>query len=164
MKKHLTSTLLALCLMTLISSSVAAGKPPSLRFRNGLFGITPGTTRARVHDRLNDTGTLLREEGKRQEVWELRDQRFSGAIAAYDEEWRVRFITFVAREDGQRLRYTDVMDLNTAEHRSAGASHTYTWRPRHARYIVIARGTDSELLTYLTFRGTTAGREEKEDD
>jgi len=118
--------------------------------------------KADAHAKLAAIGKFVREESKRQEVWEVRDPRFRGAIVGYDPEWKVRFITAVANENGQRVRYADVVDLGHAQHQSAGQSHTYRWKPPHARYTIIAIGNDPEVLTYLTL--SKAAEAEREDD
>lgn len=109
-----------------------------------------------VHARLSAAGSLAREERKRQEVWNVRDPRFQGAIVGYDQEWKVRFITAVAKEGGERVRYADVLDLAAARHQSTGGTNKYTWRPAGAGYSVIAIGHDPDALTYVTL---TSGAE-----
>ena len=127
-----------------------------------LFGVTVGMPRSDAHAKLGAAGSLAREERKRQEVWTVRDDRFEGAIVGYDPEWRVRFITAVAKKDGTPVRYADVLDVASATHRSTGASHNYRWHPPRARYTIVAIGNDPERLTYLTLTGE--GEEEEEED
>jgi hypothetical protein len=127
-----------------------------------LFGVRVEDTKTAVHAKLGAVGTLQREESKRQEVWELRDPRFQGAIVGYDAEWRVRFITAVAKEGGEPVRYADVLDVANATHRVTGTTHNYRWQPRGSELIVIAIGNDPERLTYLTL--TKPNEPEAEDD
>ena len=127
-----------------------------------LFGVTVNDSKADVHAKLGAVGTLQREESKRQEVWELRDPRFRGAIVGYDAEWRVRFITAVAKEGGQPVRYADVLDVAAATHSVTGTSHNYRWQPPGAEIVIIAIGNDPERLTYVTL--TKPNEPEAEDD
>jgi hypothetical protein len=130
--------------------------------RRDVVGVSVGMSRNTAHAKLGANGTMLREERKRQEVWELRDPRFTSAIVGYDEEWRVRYITAVAKE---KIRYADVLDISAAEHRSDGRNHTYIWKPSpRADYVVRARGTDPDVLTYLTLRRIGERESEEEDD
>jgi hypothetical protein len=127
-----------------------------------VFGVRPEERKASVHTKLAAVGTLQREESNRQEVWEVRDPRYRGAIVGYDAEWRVRFITAVAREDGTPVRYAEVLDVASATHRVTGTTHNYRWQPRGSELIVIAIGNDPERLTYLTL--TKPNEPEAEDD
>jgi hypothetical protein len=130
-----------------------------------LFGVRTGMRKTAVHAKLAAIGTLVREERKRQEAWEVsNDPRWRGALVGYDKEWEVRFITAVAKENGTRVRYAEVLDLAHAEHQQAGPSHTYRWKPPHARYTIIAIGNDPEVLTYLTLSSTSREEEEEEED
>jgi hypothetical protein len=130
--------------------------------RRDVVGVTVGMSRNAAHAKLDAIGRKLRDEGKRQEVWELRDARFASAIVGYDEESEVRFITAIAKE---KIRYADVLDINAAEHRTDGRNHTYVWKPSpRADYVVRARGSDPEVLTYLTLRRIAGEREGEEED
>lgn len=129
-----------------------------------LFGVRVEDTKAEVHAKLGAVGTLQREERKRQEVWELRDPRFQGAIVGYDAEWRVRFITAVAKEGGEPVRYADVLDVAKATHRVTGTTHNYRWQPRGSDLVIIAIGNDAERLTYLTLTKPNEPEGEEEED
>jgi hypothetical protein len=129
-----------------------------------LFGVTVDESRTAVHTKLGAIGTLQREERKRQEVWELRDPRFRGAIVGYDADWNVRFITAVAREAGAPVRYADVLDLPAATHRSTGPTHNYRWSPPGAGWTLIAIGNDPDRLTYLTLAKPNEPEEEDDDE
>jgi hypothetical protein len=146
------------CIVVLLLAACASIPTP----RRDIDGVSVGTSRDGAHAKLGANGTMLREERRRQEVWELRDARFASAIVGYDEEWKVRFITAIAKE---KIRYADVLDIKAAEHRSAGRNHTYVWRPSpHADYEVRARGTDPEVLTYLTLRRVGEEKASEEED
>jgi hypothetical protein len=130
--------------------------------RREVAGVSVGMSRNAVHAKLAANGTMLREERKRQEVWELRGPQFASAIVGYDEEWRVRYVTAVAKE---KIRYADVLDVSAAEHRTDGRNHTYVWKPSpRADYVVRARGTDPDTLMYLTLRRIAGEHESEEED
>lgn len=130
--------------------------------RRDVVGVTVDMSRNAVHEKLGAIGSMVREEGKRQEVWQLRDARFGSAIVGYDDESKVRFITAIAKE---KIRYADVLDIKAAEHRTDGHNHTYVWKPsEHADYVVRARGSDPDVLTYLTLRRVGGERESEEED
>lgn len=128
-------------------------------------GIRVGMRANPAHERLRAIGELARKDAKRQEVWTLRDdQRFRGMIVGFDAENHVRFVTAIAKPDGQRVRFTDVADPAKAEKGSAGATQTWVWRDPRQPYIVVAIGNDPEYLTYLSLKRVGEREEEEEDD
>ena len=147
-------------LLILAAACATATSPHAAR---DLFGVAVNDRKAEVHAKLGAVGSLQREESKRQEVWDVRDPRFRGAIVGYDSEWRVRFITAVAKEDGDPVRYADVLDLAAATHRTSGSTHNYRWTPRGADYTIIAIGNDPERLTYVTLTKANDAEEKEED-
>lgn len=118
-----------------------------------LFGIRLGMPRDDVKSKLLANGvTFEREERRRHEVWTIaNDPRYASLIIGYTPEWNVRFVTAVAKPDGVAVRYADVIDLASAEHRATGATHTYTWTTGTPRYHVIAIG-GPERLDYLSIK------------
>ena len=131
--KHLRLTLF------LLLGAACASTGPVQPLRD-LFGVTVGMPKEEVHAKLSAVGTMSREERKRQEVWTVKDPRFEGALVGYDENWNVRYITAVARANGEAVRFADVIDLSKAEHKAAGTSHNYRWQPPGADYAIIAIG------------------------
>ena len=81
----------------------------------------------------------------------MRDPRFTSLIIGYDPEWNVRYVTAVANPNGAPVTYTDVLEVSAAEHRSAGGSHTYTWKTGSPPYYVIAIG-GPERVSYLSLK------------
>lgn len=150
--------------LTLLLAAAVACATAAVSVRD-LFGVRPGMRRTAVHQKLGAIGKLVREERKRQEAWEVHgDPRYQGAIVGYDREWRVRFVTAVAKDNGERVRYAGVVDLGQAKHETDGRTHTYRWTPPHARYSIVAIGTDPEVLTYLTLRANRIEEEDEEED
>lgn len=116
-----------------------------------ILGVRLDMPRDAVRSTLSTVGTFEREERKRQEVWSVRDPRFTSLIIGYDPEWNVRYVTAVANPNGAPVTYTDVLEVSAAEHRSAGGSHTYTWKTGSPPYYVIAIG-GPERVSYLSLK------------
>jgi hypothetical protein len=116
-----------------------------------ILGVRLDMPRAEVRSTLERVGTFEREERKRQEVWTVDDPRFQSLIVGYDADWNVRFVTGVARPEGTAIAYADVLDPASAEHKSAGQTHTYTWTAGTPPYYVIAIG-GPERLDYLSLK------------
>lgn len=128
-----------------------ATSTPTRTAPSDILGVRLNMPRAEVRTVLAKVGTLEREERKRQEVWTVEDPRYSGMIVGYDTDWNVRFVTAVAKADGQPVRYTDVIDIPRAELKTAGQTHTYTWPIGNRDYYVIAIG-GPERLEYFSLK------------
>jgi hypothetical protein len=116
-----------------------------------ILGVRLDMPRAEVRELLGKSGKLEREERKRQEVWTVQDPRFASLIVGYDKNWNVRFVTGVAKPEGDAVKYADVLDVPAADHKSAGQTHTYTWTIAEPKYYVIAIG-GPERLDYLSLK------------
>jgi hypothetical protein len=116
-----------------------------------ILGVRLDMPRDAVRSALATVGTFEREERKRQEVWTVRDPRFSSLMIGYDPQWNVRYVTAVANQDGSPMTYADVLEVSGAEHRSAGDTHTYTWKTGTPPHYVIAIG-GPERVTYLSLK------------
>ena len=128
MRIQAVGKLATLCLLPLLlaaSMGVAAGR--ETRPRRDIIGLRLDMTKEAAHSRLQKIGTLQREESKRQEVWEVRDPYFSHVIVGFDAQSRIRFVTAVAREGGQRMRYTDVANLKRARQEGDASINNYTY-------------------------------------
>lgn len=129
-----------------------------------ILGIRPGMRESAARAQLQSVGDLARKEAKRQEVWTLHDDpRFRALIVGFDAENHVRFVTAVAKPDGQRMRFADVADATKAEKGAAGATQTWVWRDPRQRYIVVAIGNDPEYLTYLSLKRLGEREDEEEE-
>lgn len=138
--------LLLLELIALPAMASVAGKSPSPE----VLGIRLSMSQKEAHARMKRKGSLEKEERKRQEVWALSDRRVSHLIVGFDPDYRVRYLTAIARTGGPRIRYSEVGDLKTAEQRSNQGNYRFTWKvaPRrgHPAYIVVAHGRDPLYL------------------
>jgi hypothetical protein len=100
--------------------------------------------------RLKAIGRLEKEERKRQEVWAVNDARVSHLLVGYDAEYRVRYVTAIARAGGPRIRYQDVVDVKHAQRTNNQGNYKFTLevdarRDRFA-YVTIAHGRDPQYL------------------
>ncbi len=160
--------LLALLLLGLITfgcSNLSRNQPDS-----DILGIRIGMSRQDTIKRLNEIGKLDREERKQQEIWTLNnDPHYSHLIVAFDKEKQlVRFITAKARENGTRLRYSDVMDISNANLTSSANNYKYIQEVQAKEltvgYTKIASGTDSNYLTYFSLKESNSFEEEEEEN
>ena len=145
MKTKITLLLLAAALFVSCASAPSQRAPMS-----DIVGIRLDMPRDTVRSSLANTAKLEREERRRHEIWTLNDHpRFASLIIGYTPEWNVRFVTAVAKPEGASVRYAEVIDLGSAEHKVAGETHTYTWTTPH--YLVIAIGKP-ERVEYLSIK------------
>ena len=148
----------------------ACSRTKDTRTMPEILGIRLGATKGEAHSRLEEMGRLEREERKQQEVWALSDHPgYSHLIVSYDRESKgVRFVTAVAKEDGQRVRYSDVIDTAKASRAAAGGNVTYTLdnpgEGERPGYVVRAIGTDPEFLKYYSIKLIGPGGAEEEEE
>ncbi|HEX8408583.1 MAG TPA: hypothetical protein VF883_06955, partial [Thermoanaerobaculia bacterium] len=132
------AVLLVSCATT--TSAPVSGRAPM----TDILGIRLGMPRDTVRSSLANTARLEREERRRHEVWTVNDHpSYASLIIGYTPEWNVRFVTAVAKPDGTPVRYDEVLDTAVADHRAAGATHTWTWATGATgtpKYYVIAIG------------------------
>ena len=123
--------------------------------KHEILGLEVGMTREDAGKYLQKIGKKERDERKGQEIWNLTgDAHYSYIIIAFNKENKVRFITAKARDDGKRIRFSDVIDVKKA--RQEGAVNNYKYvlempaRGKKAGYKVIVRGADQNYLTYFS--------------
>jgi hypothetical protein len=133
-----------LLLVGILASAAPAGPRPEI------MGVSLDMSRDAARARLKSIGSLEREERKRQEVWAIKDARISHLLIGYDADYRVRYVTAIARTDGPRIKYQEIADLKAAERSVNQGNHKFTWeveaRRGHAAFILIARGHDPQYL------------------
>src|SRR5687768_3799560 len=110
----------AALVLALLLTSCATSSPSSRTAPDDILGVRLNMPRAEVRSVLGESGKFEREERKRQEVWTVSDPRYESLIIGYDPQWNVRFVTAVAKKEGQSVRYADVLDMALAEHKAAG--------------------------------------------
>lgn len=140
-------SLTTLLLLVVIGISVSAA---TARPRPEILGISLDMTHDDARARLQSIGSLEKEDRKRQEVWAVKDSRISHLLVGYDADYRVRYVTALARTDGPRIRYQEVADLKSAQHANIPNNHKFTWEVEERRgqpsFIIIARGHDPQFL------------------
>lgn len=135
-----------------------------------ILGVHLNMTKDEARKRLQEIGTFVRDERKRQEIWQVRDESFSHLIIGFDKDEKLRFVTAVAREDkeAKRLAYGKIGDLKQA--RQAGDvkinNFNYEWELPATKDApktrVSARGRDRKFLTtYSLKRLNSDSAEEK---
>ncbi len=153
--------LLLLCLITFGCSNSSKTQPAS-----DILGIRIGMSSEDTIKRLNEIGKLEREERRQQEIWALNnDPHYSHLIVAFDKEkQKVRYITAKARENGSRLRYSDVMDIGKAQQTGSTNNYKFTQEVQGNEstpgYTRIASGTDSDYLNYFSLKELNLPEEE----
>ena len=118
--------------------------------RPEIMGVSLSMSREAALARLKAIGRLEKEERKRQEVWAVNDARVSHLLVGYDTEYRVRYVTAIARAGGPRIRYQDVVDVKHAQRSNNQGNYKFTLevdarRDRFA-YVTIAHGRDPQYL------------------
>lgn len=126
--------------------------------QDNVLGLRLGMSQQEIHRRLEKIGTLDREVRGRQEVWMLKNEpRFASVLVGFDRDYRVRYITGIAREGGTRMRYSEVAAIKDAHAESANGAYTrYTWEAKpgkkSAGYFLIAEGRDPEYLRSVSIK------------
>ena len=118
--------------------------------RPEIMGVSLSMSREAALARLKAIGRLEKEERKRQEVWAVNDARVSHLLVGYDTEYRVRYVTAIARVGGPRIRYQDVVDVKHAQRSNNQGNYKFTLevdaRRGRLAYVTIAHGRDPQYL------------------
>ncbi len=144
MKRVVTASLLLLAVLSAAATAVAKEPSPEI------MGIRLGMSRDTAHTRLQAIGSLEKEERKRQEVWLLKDPRISHLLVGFDPDFRVRYVTAIARPGGPHIRYEEVADVKRAQRVNNQGNYKFTWevpaRRGQPAYLVMAHGRDPQYL------------------
>lgn len=126
-------------------ATAAQAKP-----RPEIMGVELSMSRDDARARLKSLGRLEREERKRQEVWAVDDPRISHLLIGYDADYRVRYVTAIARAGGPRIRYREIAELKHAQRLQYQGNYKFTWQVAARRgqlaYVTIAHGRDPQYL------------------
>lgn len=145
MARLITTRLLVIGAVLVVAASVAEAKP-----RPEIMGISLSMSRDAALARLKSIGQLEKEERKRQEVWAVNDARVSHLVVGYDTEYRVRYVTAIARAGGPRIPYREVVDVKHAQRSSNQGNYKFTLevdgRRGQVAYVRIAHGRDPQYL------------------
>ena len=134
-----------LCLLYFLCLFVA---PAEAKGRPEILGVSLSMSRETAQARLKTIGRLEKEERKRQEVWAVNDPRVSHLLIGYDTDYRVRYITAIARASGPRIRYQEVVDVKHAQRVNYQGNYKFTLEARRGQiaYITVAHGRDPQYL------------------
>jgi hypothetical protein len=144
--------------LTLLLLIVIPAQVSGRNLHDNVLGLRVGMSRENVHRHLQKMGTLEREERGRQEVWTLATEpRFASVLVGFDGDFKVRYVTAIARDGGPRMRYSDLAPIKDASAESARGAYTrYTWEAKpgkqRAGYFLIAEGRDPEYLKSFSIK------------
>ena len=141
MRRAALATFLVLSLTT---SAVSKQPAPQI------LGLRLGMSYTEAHTRLNEIGHF-KSEDEGQQVWTLtHDKHYQYLIIGFDRDRAVRYVTVLARPDGQPVNYTDVGNLKDAARSGGEGNLRYTWKANdkkaHFEYLAIAKGKDPRHL------------------
>jgi hypothetical protein len=142
-----TNAFLTLFVVLGLGSLAAVADPKP---RPEIMGVALSMSREVAQARLKTIGRLEKEERKRQEVWAVNDPRISHLLVGYDPEYRVRYITAIARNGGPRIRYQEIVDVKRAERSNTQGNYKFTVEVAARRgqfaYVTIVHGRDPQYL------------------
>lgn len=133
--------------------------------KKDILGLYVGMSHEKAIKVLQEIGKKAHDERKQQEIWKLKnDKFFSHLIVSFDKDYKkVRFVTAKALENGQSLRYTDVLDVKKAKAQVLPNNYKYVLlvpaNGKQAGYRIIARGKDKDYLTYFAVEELTPSDE-----
>jgi hypothetical protein len=162
MQKMKKTLLLTLFVMGL--SLLAAGAQPS----PAILGIRLGMPYEKAHAKLNKIAQF-KSEDEGQQVWTLNhDSHFQHAIIGFDRDRKVRYVTVLARTNGQPVNYEDIGNLSEATRSGSPGNLRYTWKLTDTQegfeYEVTARGSDPHHLTRYSIKRLGVKSEEADRD
>ena len=138
------AALFAFLLLSL--TTLAVGKQPAPQ----ILGLRLGMSYNRAKARLNEIGQF-KSEDEGQQVWTLtHDKHYQYLIIGFDRDRKVRYVSVLARPDGQPINYSDVGNLADATRSGGEGNLRYTWKANdkkgHFEYLAIAKGKDPRHL------------------
>jgi len=155
---RLSMTLLILLLSGLAGFAASHQPAPEI------LGIRLGMKYSSAHSRLTRIGHF-KSQDEGQEVWTLNnDKHYQYAIVGFDRERTVRYVTVLARPEGQAVNYEDIGDLGKASRAGQPGNLRYTWKlsdgKNHLEYVVIVTGKDAHRLDRYTVKRLGVQNEE----
>lgn len=143
-------------LMIVTSAATVLRKEPSAE----ILGISLGMKKPKAQKRLEKIATFERNDRRRQEIWKLKDNRqYSHILLGYDADLRIRYVTAVADEQGERVRYSDVADIDQAKQDGEPKinNYNYVWEVKsrgknRPHFIASARGRDPQYLSTYSIK------------
>jgi hypothetical protein len=138
----------------------------SAQLPRDIFGIYIGMDKAAAEQRLSEIAVFQTDARKRQQVWRLKEVgRFESVAVGYDAKGAVRYVTAFANsaEGAERLRFTDVGDLQKARAEIVEPHFRYIWdapaTDGRTAYMVNIYGDNPEFVTVYALVGQTPAAE-----
>ena len=94
-----------------------------------ILGLRIGMEKAAAHTRLNEMSEFVRNEGRNQEIWKVKDaSRFAEVAIGYSED-KIRYVTaFVDKAQANELiPFSGVGDLRSAKAEIMEPHYRYIW-------------------------------------
>ncbi|MBC7795979.1 MAG: hypothetical protein H7Z37_03795 [Pyrinomonadaceae bacterium] len=173
MIKNKIAVLIVLMFVCLVFSQCEnSAKPPV----QDLLGITIGADRKTTREHLEKTGFFVRDDRRRQELWEFRNNKnYNNLSIGYDKNDKVRYLTAFAhrqiKADGatnskisaliktEPIRYDQFGDLSKAKQNVFMGDKEYVWEIAAngdvPSYFIIVRGIDPTFANSCTFVATS---------
>lgn len=153
-----------LAFLVLSLTALAVGKQPAPQ----ILGLRLGMSYNRAHTRLIEIGQF-KSEDESQQVWKLSyDKHYQYLIIGFDRDRTVRYITVLARPDGQPVNYADVGNLADAARSGGEGNLRYTWKANDKKgrfeYLAIAKGKDHRYLNRYAIKRLGAVNDNDERD
>jgi hypothetical protein len=153
----------------LFAGASQADAAPELK--REILGLRIEMPKGEVTKRLQEMGKFVRDERKRQQIWEVRDERFSHVVVGFDSKEMLRYVTAVAREDkeAKRVEYGEIGDVQQAHQAGDPAINNFNfeWRLEpekgSAEVMVVARGRDPKFLSTYSLKKLGGEVEEEEE-
>ena len=151
-------------LLVLSLSASAVGKQPAPQ----ILGLRLGMSYSQAHARLSQIGQF-KSEDEGQQVWTLiHNKHYQYLIIGFDRERAVRYVTVLARPDGQPVSYADVGNLAGATRSGGEGNLRYTWKANDKKgrfeYLAIAKGTDRRYLNRYAVKRLGVANDEDDRD
>lgn len=142
-----------------------------------VMGLHIGMDKADAKARLNEISEFIRNEGRNQEIWNLKDpSRFTAVAVGYRED-KIRYVTaFVDKNQAtEHIAFSSVGDLQKAKAEIMEPHYRYIWdfapSGDEQACSVIAYGDNPDFLTMYTLvekagssESSKTGTEEEDDD
>jgi hypothetical protein len=156
------AALLAFLILSLTGSVVAKQPAPQI------LGLRLGMSYTAAHARLNQIGQF-KSDDEGQQVWTLsHDKHYQYLIIGFDRDRNVRYITVLARPDGQPVNYAEVGNLAEATRSGEEGNLRYTWKATDKKgrfeYLAIAKGKDRRYLNRYAVKRLGVANDEDERD
>jgi hypothetical protein len=155
------AALLAFLVLNLTAAAVAKQPTPEI------LGLRLGMSYNQAHARLGEIGQF-KSEDEGQQVWTLsHDKRYQYLIIGFDRDRNVRYVTVLARPDGEPVNYADVGNLADAARSGRAGNLRYTWKANdkngHFEYLAIAKGNDPRHLNRYAIKRLGVASDEDRD-